>query len=329
MALTPEQNATLQLLLERGRSYADLADLLQADEEEVRARARSALHELGGADPDRHVALTDYLLGQADPIGRADAVRHLRDDADDYGLASALVETLREMYPGAELPRLPGERRPPRRARRQAAPETAEPSSKALPRLSLDQRQSRILAIGGAAALLLIVAVLAIAGVFGDDGEDEPAAGETTSSQGQGDEQAVPVRMRPVGGSDAGGVIVIGFATADQPFVEFQLRKLQPPRNEDAYVLWFLLEDDRGYPLPTELPVDNEGRVSDRLAVPPEVISVALQANSLAVALNDREQLNKNINDALTGGDALLDYPGGTVLKASLQQQNTPEPDAE
>ena len=74
-------------------------------------QAWPALTELGGADPDRNVGLTDYLLGQADPIGRADASRHLRDDPGDHALATALSERLREMFPDAEPPRLPGEPR--------------------------------------------------------------------------------------------------------------------------------------------------------------------------------------------------------------------------
>ena len=111
MAISGDQQATLQLLLERGKSYSDLGQLLGQPEAEVRARARAALTELGGADPDRHVGLTDYLLGQADPIGRADASRHLRDDPADHQLASELSERLRELFPNAELPRLPGQPR--------------------------------------------------------------------------------------------------------------------------------------------------------------------------------------------------------------------------
>ena len=88
MALSADQQAMLQLLLERGQSYTDLGSLLGAEEAEVRSRARAALTELAGADPDRNVGLTDYLLGQADPIGRADAVRHLKDDPADLELAS-------------------------------------------------------------------------------------------------------------------------------------------------------------------------------------------------------------------------------------------------
>src|SRR5215207_8486316 len=109
MPLTPDQRAMLQLLLERDQGYAELATLLGVAESEVSARARATLAELGGADPDRNVGLTDYLLGQADPIGRADASRHLRADADDRALAATLVERLRELYPDAQLPRLPGE----------------------------------------------------------------------------------------------------------------------------------------------------------------------------------------------------------------------------
>src|ERR687888_455223 len=120
MPLAPDQQAMLQLMLERGQSYADLASVLGVDEPEVRTRARAALTELAGADPDRNVGLTDYLLGQADPIGRADAVRHLKDDPEDLALATVLAQKLRLVAPQATLPRLPGEeRRPgPRRASR-------------------------------------------------------------------------------------------------------------------------------------------------------------------------------------------------------------------
>ncbi len=170
----------LQLLLERGQSYADLASLLGVDEAEVRARARATLTELAGADPDRHVGLTDYLLGQADPIGRADAVRHLKDDPADLELATEVAQKIRLIAPDAELPRLPGEeRRPrPRRARgtassrlpvpdrlrrRQPADETAESGAgaeaepQAGPRSALSRRQTQLLVGLGSAAVLIVV----------------------------------------------------------------------------------------------------------------------------------------------------------------------------
>src|SRR5918994_2962433 len=110
MALTAEQRAMLQLILERGQSYADIAGVLGVGVEEVRSRARGALRDLSGTDPDAQVGLTDYLLGQADPIGRADAVRHLQSDPDANALAERLLTQLRLLAPSAELPELP----PPR-----------------------------------------------------------------------------------------------------------------------------------------------------------------------------------------------------------------------
>src|SRR5215207_11085397 len=107
MALTTDQRAMFQLLLERGQSYDDLASVLGVGVDEVRTRARAALTELaGGADPDAEVGLTDYLLGQADPIGRADAVRHLQADPGANALAQRLVQNLRLLAPKAQLPEI-------------------------------------------------------------------------------------------------------------------------------------------------------------------------------------------------------------------------------
>jgi DNA-directed RNA polymerase specialized sigma24 family protein len=48
VALTDEQRAMLQLLLEGGQGYDDIGSLLGIAPDEVRERARSALREIGG-----------------------------------------------------------------------------------------------------------------------------------------------------------------------------------------------------------------------------------------------------------------------------------------
>lgn len=174
----------LQLLLERGQSYGDLASLLGVDEAEVRARARATLTELAGADPDRHVGLTDYLLGQADPIGRADAVRHLKDDPADLELATEVAQKIRLIAPNAELPRLPGEeRRPrPRRARAPGPSRLPIPDRLRRPSSTLSRRQTQ-LAVGlGSAVLLVVMIVLAVAGVFSGGGDDAGPSATTTGT---------------------------------------------------------------------------------------------------------------------------------------------------
>jgi anti-sigma factor RsiW len=186
----------LQLLLERGQSYDDLASILGTNPAEVRARARAALGELAGTDPDRNVALTDYLLGQADPIDRADVVRHLKDDPRDLELVTELAQKLRLVAPEAELPRLPGEERAarPRRATRERLPgplrklaparrgPAAEERESRAPRTTLTRRQTQGIVVLGCAAVLVAVGALAIAGVFSGDNADSATTTSTTTA---------------------------------------------------------------------------------------------------------------------------------------------------
>ena len=72
MPLSEDSRTLLQLLLGRGKSYADISGLLGIDEAEVRERAGTALAEVDSSAPAPDPDLTDYLLGQADPITRAD-----------------------------------------------------------------------------------------------------------------------------------------------------------------------------------------------------------------------------------------------------------------
>ena len=242
MALSADQQAMLQLLLERGQSYTDLASLLGVEEAEVRARARAMLTELAGADPDRNVGLTDYLLGQADPIGRADAVRHLKDDPADLELATEIAQKIRLVAPAAELPRLPGEERRPRppRApgaalsrlpipdrlrRRQSPDETAVGGA----RTTLSRRQTQLVVGLGSGVVLVVAVVLGIAGVFdsgGDDGGTPETTTATTTTAGNAGAQGFPLTEIKV---DDAGSFEDSFAIRTE---------LQPllPRTQAVYV---------------------------------------------------------------------------------------------
>jgi hypothetical protein len=217
MALAADQQAMLQLLLERGQSYADLGSVLGMDEAGVRSRAREALTELAGVDPDRNVGLTDYLLGQADPIGRADAVRHLKDHPADLELATELSQKLRLVAPQADLPRLPGEERRPRPRRTSGGPTSRLPIPRRLrggrgagdpagapatagAGTALTRRQTRLIVVLGCAAVLVVVAVLAVTGTF--KGGDSTAATTTTSATTQpGQAEGFPLTPLKVSGS--------------------------------------------------------------------------------------------------------------------------------
>jgi hypothetical protein len=332
MPLAQDQKAMLQLLLERGQSYDDIASLLGGSREDVRRRARAALEELGGQDPDRDVALTDYILGQADPIGRADAVRHLQADPDSLALAEELANKLRLIAPQAELPDLPQ----PKRRRAAAAPTDGAPATEAAadeptagrrsPLADLSPRQSRLFAAIGASALILLFVILAIAGVFGGDDED----GTTTTASGPDtpSEEITTVTLRPPEGGSAGGEARFGIANETQPFVEFQLEGLQPPPEDQTYVVWFLLNDTRGYPLAPLQGVTEEGTFEQRFPIPQAALPVAVRTQSVDVSLVDNRQLAGDIQDALQGQEVLLDYSGESVLRGRIPRLEAPPGDA-
>jgi hypothetical protein len=312
----------LQLLLERGQSYEDIASLLGGSREDVRRRARAALEELGGQDPDREVGLTDYILGQADPIGRADAVRHMQSDPDSLALAEELAAKLRLLAPQASLPELPQ----PKRRRRDAATPDAAPEPEAgdgrrSPLADLSPRQARMFAAIGASALILLFVVLAIAGVFGgdDEGTGEPTATTATNSAGStAGEEVARIVMQPQGEFDARGEATIGLANETQPFVDLDIQDLPEISNDEAFIFWFLLSRDSGFPLPGALPLSAEGTIRDRLAIPQETLGVVVQSRLLAVSIVNREDLSKDIDEAIRSGAGELNYSGETVLLGEI-----------
>ncbi len=325
MAISADQRATLQLLLERGQSYEDLGRLLGQPEAEVRARARAALAELGGADPDRNVGLTDYLLGQADPIGRADASRHLRDDPADYELVSGLCEQLRELFPKAELPRLPGQPRSSGGLLRRGQPTTPAPDV-ARPPTALSRSQTRLIIVLGSAAVLVIAVVLAVTGAFGgdDDGGEATAGEPTTTTASQADEQIQQVPLRPVSGGNATGAAVFGLATGDQPYVDISIKGLDPAPQKETYVIWLMLTETKGYPL-SPIPVDQNGTFSDRFSIPQAVLPIVARVRFVDVSIAPIATIRKLVSQAIKSTALVIDEPGevvmrGRIPKASAQQ---------
>lgn len=267
----------LQLLLERGQSYDDLASILGVGPDEVRTRARTALTDLAGADPDRNVALTDYLLGQADPIDRADAVRHLKDDPEDLALVTELAQKLRLVAPEAELPRLPGEDRQPRprgSTRRRLpkplkklapAPRESADGEPSPPRTTLSRRQTQGIVVAGCATVLVAVGVLAIAGVFssGSSGSTTPTTSNPTPPSGT--VQGYP--LLPIAAANNKG----------------QGAKL-----------------------------DSNGNFEDSIPIPTAVQSILPNVQAVAITLANNTKVAKSIQTAVQNKQAILTVEGKT-----------------
>ena len=337
MPLTADQRALLELLLQRDQSYADIASLLEVSEPEVRARAREALTELGGADPDRNVALTDWLLGQADPIGRADAARHVKEDAEDHRLATSLIESLRQLAPGADYPKLPPEPSGGRFMRRAPAAEPAAPPTPKAPsrsrrdpgRLhSLTETQTRTFVMLGAGAVLLIAVVLAIAGVFSGDEDSSTSSAATDGTTTQAadgtatDQDIQTVELRPTSGGDAEGTATFGIASGSQAFVELDISNLEPAPANKAYVLWLMISEDEGHPL-SPFQASQNGSYSERIPIASFLTQLAARTQFVDVSLSEREPLLTAVQKAVDKGSPIIPFTGESILRGSVEAATT------
>ena len=332
MPISADQSAVLEMLLTGGQSFDDLDDLFGLESGETRKRARAALEELGGADPDRNVGLTDYLLGQADPIGRADAVRHLRTDASDRELAGKIETELAALFPAAELPKLPQAPAGSRFGGRQAAA-PPQPAGEPLPLKEgtggFSPKQTRLVAALGGAAIVLVVVVLAIAGVFSND--DEPSSGTTSAAADTGGaedpidpstpipdgEEISQVPLTSPSGAKTSGAAVVGISGGTQPYLDLVLTDLPDPPKDKAYLAWFMFDENRGYPMAAAI-IPQKGTYENRLAIPQAVAGPISQSRSIEISLSNPEEILTAAQSALDAGSLEIERPGETILRGDV-----------
>ena len=125
-SLTPDQRAVLDLVLRRGRSYDDIAQLLAIDRAAVRARALAAFDAIGpetGISPESRALVTDYLLGQLPERVAEQTRERLAGSPYDRAWARVVASEL-EPLAAEPLPEIPDG---PSRAR-SAAATSSEPA---------------------------------------------------------------------------------------------------------------------------------------------------------------------------------------------------------
>jgi Sigma-70, region 4 len=110
-SLPADQRAVLQLVLQRGRSYEDIARLLSIDRAAVRQRAVTALGTLGprtGLPEERRAMITDYLLGQLPDDQREQTRQRLAENPGERAWARVIASELAPLT-GGSLPEIPVE----------------------------------------------------------------------------------------------------------------------------------------------------------------------------------------------------------------------------
>jgi len=226
--LSDEQRAIVELVLQQGKSYDELADMLGIPAERVRERAREALAQLApvsvrGVEEDWRGQLADYVLGQQ--VGpEVTATRgHLRRSEAARSWTRSLLDSLEQLYPNGDLPAIPNAERGSRRAAT-AAP-GAEPAQRNPlgPSALAAVRRRRILA-GAAAALVVLLAVLLwpVGVLTGGDDDDKGDAGARAGT--------------PISKKRQGSAIIAKSKGKTQILVQAQ--GLKPSTQTTAYQVW-------------------------------------------------------------------------------------------
>jgi hypothetical protein len=285
-ALAPDQRAVVQLVLQRDRSYAQIAELLKISEDAVRARAHAGLGALAPEvelPADKIAQISDFLLGQQNGKPRQATRKLLRDDEaarqwaetvraslEDVGevpdlpagggkataQAASPLEAGDPLEAAADEPAKPAARpRPLREGRRPVAATEPEPAASS-------SRLGGALLIGGA-VLAIVIVVLALFVFKGDDKDDSPksaAAASATTTPTATPQQVGQITLKGVNGSKGAGLMTL---YAAQGQLAFTLQGTNVPKNKsnEAYAVWFTTPGGGSRRLGFAQPVTSNGQL--------------------------------------------------------------------
>ena len=225
--LSAEQRAIIELVLQRGKSYSELSDLLAMPETRVRELARDALVSLSPisakrVEEDWRGQLADYVLGQQTGPESTATRGHLRRSEGARTWARSLLDSLDTLYESG-LPTIPdgervprGERRPRKRPRDEE-PETAprERDRELSPEAESAVRRRRMIgaALVAAGVLALVLLVWPVGLLTGGD-DDEGGGGEAASTVPQpGGQRGVPAGIAIVASRDGRRQVIVQAAS--------------------------------------------------------------------------------------------------------------------
>jgi hypothetical protein len=336
--LPADQRAVLQLLLQQGKSYDELAGMLSMDVAVVRQRAHAALDALGpesGArlTSERRGEVADYLLGQQADTAREGTRNYLAGSAGARSWARPVAGTLRPLAGEAALPEIPDEgeeaadaaepepaeaEAPTATAAEPAAPAPSEAAAVAEPKAAAAEptvppppsgprrpssRLGGALLLGGAAILVAVVLVLVISGGGGGKSKKKSDTLSSTPTQSTNAPQPIAqINLLPTAsGSKAVGLAQV-FAQGNSRVVIIAGQGLKA----GAYAIWLYSSQTKARLLgfvPNR--VGKDGRFVTRGELPGD-------ATGFSQLVVTTERVPKNAK-------ALPTKPGAIVLRGRLQ----------
>ena len=300
--LPPDQRAALSLLLSRGKSYAEVASLLQMPERAVQDRAHAALAVLApaqarGLTPESRREIGDYLLSQQPGVAERLRTRTQISASEPSRLwASALAAELAPIAPPSGLPEIPaadGSRAPaPARshATSQAAPAAAATSGASGPAVTSSRLGGALLL--GALVIIVVAAVLILSG----NNSSKTKSSSTTTAKAPNVIARVPMRS-PSRVSRSIGLVEVLEEAGKKAF--YIAAENLPPSKGFFYAIWLYNGPGHAEPVSKAPPVSANKKLAGGALLPAN----AAEYHAMLVT---RETI------------ALPTYPGPVVLRGPL-----------
>jgi hypothetical protein len=234
--LSPEQRAIVELVLRQGKTYDELADMLNLPEPRVRALARDALVELApvsvrGVEEDWRGQLADYVLGQQSGPEATATKGHLRRSEAARSWARSLLDSLEQFYENGSVPAIPEGERGRRAAAAPREPRTREGGGP-LAAAGDPVMRRRLLAGAGALLLVLLIVLVWPVGLLTSDGN----GGSSSSASSNQASQSTGAQNQATSGQPAGIAIVVQRNGKKQLLV--QAANLAPSGQSEGYYVW-------------------------------------------------------------------------------------------
>jgi hypothetical protein len=163
------------------------------------------------------------------------------------------------------------------------------------------------------AAGAVVVAAIVVLGVAigGGDG-----GGETTTATRSDREDVVPIRLSPVAGSKATGMISV-VRVADQPAVDLAIAGLAPSGPGESYVLWFVGSGGRSLPVAFHA-VGADGKLTGRTPIPTAAEGLLPSFTSAELTLSRQREAAAAVQQAAQSS-TLPQVVGTPVMRGALR----------
>jgi hypothetical protein len=184
----------------------------------------------------------------------------------------------------------------------------AAPYSRAEPAPAGGRRRWALWAVLGAAAVVVAIVLVAVGSGGGGDN------GSTTTRGDQ--EDVVPIRLSPVGGSRASGMISV-VRVADQPAVDLAIEGLTPSGPGQSYVLWLAGSGGRSLPVAFQA-VGSDGKLTGRTPIPTAAEGLLPSFTSVVLTLTRQREAAAAVQRAAQSA-TLPQVVGTPVMRGALR----------